>query len=308
MISGFGSRSHIEDGDLVRYMDRLMDREEHRLARIHLNECPACAARLDAVEAGTAALPSLLSVLDEPVPAGRREQAAAAMQRARFRGYSRPQVARTSQRPMLQAAAIAALLLTVAFGTPPGRAWVGGAVEALSGSQPGPFAQGVLDALGQEQEPVAAAPQPAAPSAAAPAAGQAERARMPRPQPQRQGPAPGTSAPVQFNPTGNFVLIQFQSRQRIGSATIWIRETDDAVGQVIAGRRSEALEPRPDGLRVRNAATSRADYTITVPTRYRFVRVRIGDEPETVIAISRAKRDWLWTISLAAGDELPPAP
>ncbi|HVH12450.1 MAG TPA: hypothetical protein VM759_05330, partial [Longimicrobium sp.] len=57
--------------------------------------------------------------------------------------------------------------------------------------------------------------------------------------------------------------------------------------------------PTADGLQVRNSQGSRSDYTVEVPTRYRYIRVRIGDEPETVIAVSRARRDWLWTLSLA---------
>ena len=296
MIADSGPRSHLEDGDLVRYMDRLMDRDEHRLARIHVSGCAACTARLQGVENELAARPSLFSALDEPVPAGRRDQALAAVRRARYRG---PAATPFLQRPMLQAAAIVALLLTVAFGTPPGRAWVGGAIVALSGDQPGPFARQVLGVLGHEEPPVAVAPAPAAaPAAVKPA----ERAPLPRPQAQRQGPAPGTSAPVPFNPGSNYVLVQVRSRQRAGGIIFTFRDTEQAVAQVVAGRRSESLEPRPDGLRVRNASSSRADYAITVPTRYRFLRVRIADEPELRIPISRAQHEGIWNIGLEASN------
>ncbi len=293
MISDSGPRSHLEDGDLVRYRDGLMERDEQRLARIHLSGCEACTARLQGVENGLGALPSLLSVLDEPVPAGRRDQALAAVRRARYRG---PAATPLLQRPMLKAAAIVALLLTVAFGTPPGRAWVGGALVALSGDEPGPFARQVLGVLGHEEPPVAVAPAPAA----APVPPPAERPPLPRPQAQRQGPAPGTSAPVPFNPGSNYVLVQVRSRQRAGGIIFTFRDTEQAVAQVVAGRRSESLEPRPDGLRVRNASTSRADYAITVPTRYRFLRVRIADEPELRIPISRAQHEGVWNIGLEA--------
>ena len=67
---------------------------------------------------------------------------------------------------------------------------------------------------------------------------------------------------------------------------------------MVAGLRSEALEPTTDGLHLRNTSGSRADYTVEVPTRYRYIRLQIGDEPETVIAINRARRDWLWSLSL----------
>jgi hypothetical protein len=112
---------------------------------------------------------------------------------------------------------------------------------------------------------------------------------------------------VQFRPAVNYVLIRFASRQRAGAAAIWIRETESADGQVVSGRRSEVLQPTADGVLVRNSPSSQAEYTLNIPTSYRFVRVRIGNEPETVIAVSRAKRDWLWTVSLAAADAVPSA-
>ena len=108
------------------------------------------------------------------------------------------------------------------------------------------------------------------------------------------------SAPVHFTPFGNYVLLQVDSRQRQGAVAIWVQDTDQAEGQIVAGRTGETLELLPDGLRLRNTASSRADYTITVPTRYRFIRVKIADEPETTIAVSRANRAWLWTVNLAS--------
>jgi hypothetical protein len=107
------------------------------------------------------------------------------------------------------------------------------------------------------------------------------------------------SEAVPFNPTSNYVLLKFDSRQRMGAAAIWIRDIPRASAQVVAGRQSETLVPTGDGLQVHNSRSSRADYTVEIPTRYRFVRVQIGDEPETVIAVSRARRDWLWNMNLA---------
>ena len=88
----------------------------------------------------------------------------------------------------------------------------------------------------------------------------------------------------------------------MGAVTIWVQNTTQAEGQIVAGRTGETLEPLDDGLRLRNTASSRADYTVTVPTRYRFIRVKIGDEPETTIAVSRASRAWLWTVNLASSE------
>lgn len=301
MSFGIGSPSHLEDADLAGYEGGGLDRDRQRLARAHLNTCPDCAARLHAFQRTARDVSSFLAAVDEPVNPDRREQALAAVQAARFRARS----GGGQRRALLQAAAVVALLLTVSFGTPPGRAWVGGAVERLSGDRPGPFARGLLDMLGRHEQ-VAAAPAAApAPAAEAVAEPPAARRRDPAITTARPGPPPGTSAPVQFRPAVNYVLVRFASRQRAGSAAIWIRETASGEGQVVSGRRGEVLQPTADGVLVRNSITSRAEYTITIPTSYRFVKVRIGDEPETVIAISRAKRDWLWTVSLDAADAIP---
>ncbi|HEU0301587.1 MAG TPA: hypothetical protein VFR37_19155, partial [Longimicrobium sp.] len=117
------------------------------------------------------------------------------------------------------------------------------------------------------------------------------------------GLPPGMSAPVRFNPAGNYVLLQVDSRQRVGNVTVWVEERPNSEGQVVANRTGETLQPLGDGLRLRNSRSSRADYTVRVPTRIRFIRVRIGDEAETTIAVSRAtaSRPWVWNVSLAGG-------
>ena len=305
-----GSRSHLEEAELVRYMDRALDREHTRRARGHLAACAECAARLQAARQRSGAVSSFLSTLDGP-PASdeRRALAMAAVERARFR---RRAVQGWGGRALLQAAAAVALLLTLAFGTPPGRAMVGEAVERLAGSAPGSFGRRVLDWLGEAPAaaPVAAA---AADGAAGASAGAGEvEAEVARPRETRPAIThaperpPGVSAPVGFQAQGNYVLLEFSSRQRAGSAAIWIRSGASASGQVTANHRAERLEAMNDGLRVRNQAASRAEYTIVVPARYRFIRVKIGKEPETVIAVSPSRRDWLWTVSLA--DYQAPAP
>lgn len=293
-----GSRpQHLEDGDLVAYMDHQMDRSRSRWAAGHLEGCADCAARLNAMQARAGALPAWLEAVDEPVADERRALAMAAVERARFRSRASHG---WGSRPMLAAAAMVAMLLTVAFGTPPGRAWMGNAAERLGfGGGPAELSREAVPAMGAtpgQQAAAAAADSPGGVQgeAAAPtAAGRTAR---------RPGLTPGMSAPVRFNPTGNYVLLQVDSRQRVGAVTIWVRDSNNAVGQIVAGRTGETLEPLSDGLRVRNTGASRADYTITVPTRYRFIRVKIGDEPETTIAVSRSNRAWLWTLNLASSE------
>lgn len=292
MTLTLGSRPrHLDDGDLVRYMDRQLDRAGNRRVELHLYACAECAARLEGLQARSRDVTAWLGDLDAPVPDDdKRALAMAAVERARFRARSHG----WAGRPALSAAAMVALLLTVAFGTPPGRAWVNGAVERLGGVFPG-LAQQEQPGARASLESADASPASAVAAEAGAVAGAPTVAARSRP------PVlpPGMSEAVPFHPTGNYVLLRFASRQRMGSVTLWIKDIPTASGQVVAGRQAETLVPLSDGLQVDNDSRSRADYTVEVPTRYRYIRVQIGDEPETVIAVSRARRDWLWTVSLA---------
>lgn len=294
-----GSRpQHLEDGDLVAYIDHQMDRARTRWAASHLEGCAECTARMTAMQARAGALSAWLGAVDEPASDDRRALAMAAVERARFRSRASRG---WGSRGMLAAAAMVAMLLTVAFGTPPGRAWVGSAAERL-GLGGRPAAERSTESVpSMTATPGQLATAPQADSVAA-AQGEANAPTAAGRAARRPGLPPGMSAPVRFNPTGNFVLLQVDSRQRVGAVTIWVRNTNNAEGQIVAGRTGETLEPLSDGLRVRNTGGSRADYTITVPTRYRYIRVKIGDEPETTIAVSRANRAWLWTVNLASSE------
>jgi hypothetical protein len=292
-----GSRpQHLEDGDLVAYMDHQMDRARSRWAASHLEGCAECAARMSAMQARAGALGAWLEAVDEPLADERRALAMAAVERARFRSRAS---SGWGSRPMLAAAAMIAMLLTVAFGTPPGRAWVGSAAERLGFGGPGERSTEAVPAMDATLD--RQAPAPRADSAGA-AEGEAAPSTAPGRRARPGGLPPGMSAPVRFNPSGNYVLLQVDSRQRVGAVTIWVQNTNNAEGQIVAGRTGETLEPLADGLRLRNTGASRADYTVTVPTRYRFIRLKIGDEPETTIAVSRANRAWLWTVNLAASE------
>src|SRR5687768_6424114 len=152
-----GSRpQHLEDGDLVAYMDHQMDRSRSRWAASHLEGCAECAARMSAMQARAGALSAWLGAVDEPVADERRALAMAAVERARFRS-------RASQgwgsRGMLAAAAMVAMLLTVAFGTPPGRAWMGSAAERLGFGGPGERATESVPSMGATPGRQADAPQ-----------------------------------------------------------------------------------------------------------------------------------------------------
>ena len=293
MTLTLGSRpQHLEDADLVRYMDRQMDRAGNRRAELHLTTCAECAARLQGMRDRAHTLTSWLAELDvPPVTDERRALAMAAVQRARFR--ARPMA--WASRPALAAAAMVALMLTAAFGTAPGRAWVIGAVERLGGAFPGD-APSEAPAAAPAPAPASAPVESVVPEEAAP--GEPAATARPPARARRAVLPPGMSEPVPFNPTSNYVLLKFESRQRNGVATVWIRDIPRATAQVVAGRQAETLVPTGDGLQVHNTRGSRADYQVEIPTRYRFVRVQIGDEPEQVIPITRSRRDGLWSISL----------
>jgi hypothetical protein len=197
------------------------------------------------------------------------------------------------------------LRVGVGMATEPGRAIVAQGIVRAAGRDPGPAVTRMLEWLGQRRElergtlaPVEAAhpppaaapavPAPAPPSAAAPAP-----ARPPRP-----AVKPGTSAAVRFRPAGPDVTLTFASVQRAGSALVWIREVPQASAQVVTGYRGEELVPSAGGLEVRNRDRSRADYTIIIPARYRYIVVRVGDAAPVPIHISKSKQEWIWTVNL----------
>jgi hypothetical protein len=295
-----GSR-HVGDDDLIRYIDHQLDRDAMRDAGVHLRTCAECAGRLDGFRQTSESVSEWLSLLadDAPDPA-RKADALAALDRARFR--TRPRLGSTPR--WLQAAAAAVLLLGVGLATEPGRALVARGIVRVAGGDPGPVATTLVQWLGEErmlQQPVLAAnaarkssvpPAPAATTAApaaAPATGGARPAERVK---------PGTSAPMRFEPAGPDVVLRFDAAQSGGVATLWIRDVGDGSGQAVTHYAGEEIVPTEDGLAVHNRRASRADYMITVPTRYRFVRVRVGDSPEVQIRVSKAKQDWIWTINL----------
>ncbi len=298
MTFRIGPRTHLGETDLLRYLDRQLDREAHRRARIHLGQCADCAARLAEVERRSATVSSLIAVLPVELPdPGKRALALAAMDRTRVR---RSATGPLSAGMILRAAVIATLALLATISTQSGRAWVSDRVESVAGENPGPFAAGILRMLDGA---------PARPTAAAvPAGARREETVHAHGSPatpqqsvsvQRRSTLPsGATAPVEFTPEGPEVVIRFATLQHGGSATLWLREVREATAQITAGHRTETIVPIEGGVRVTNRTDSRAHYVLTVPVYFRMVRVQVGDGPETLIPVSKSKRNWIWTISL----------
>jgi len=309
-----GSR-HLGDDDLIRYMDHQLDREGQRLMGAHLRLCADCTRRLEGFERKSAVAREWLDLLPAEMPdPGKRAVALAALDRARFRRRSVPLAS-----AWMKAAAAVVLLVSAGMATEPMRAFVARGVVRLGGNEPGSAAARLAEWLGQEKQmgqprlasaPVAAPQQhdvalqrEGEPPSAAVAPAPARR-------PERPAPAKrGVSAPITFTPVGPDVSVVFSSVQAAGSATIWIREVPRANVQAVRRYRDEGLVTGDEGLEVRNTPASRADYIITVPTRYRYILVKVADGPEVRIAITKSKREWVWTIGLqnsALDEQVPP--
>lgn len=293
-----GPRSHFGEADLVRYMDRQLDREALRRARIHLDQCPACAERLADMRRRSDTVREMIALLPVELPdAGKRAVALAALERTRTR--------RSASGPLgsgfLRAAAIIAVILAAGLATQPGRALMTDAVHEVAGDRPGPLAVRLLGILGEAPpappaQPVARPPSvtttPPTPGAPAP-----PEQRVAVPQRATTYP-PGVSAPVRFTPDGPEVVIRFESQQRAGEVTLWLRDVAEATMQITGNGRNETMVATGEGMRVNNRPTSRASYSLTIPRHYRVVRVEVGGERPVVIPISKSKRNWIWTISL----------
>lgn len=298
-----GPRTHLGETDLLRYLDRQLDREALRRARLHLGQCTACSTRLTEVQRRSDAVRAAIGELPVQLPdPGKRALALAAMDRTRVR---RSATGPLSAGMVLRAAVIATLALLATLSTQSGRAWVSDRVEAVAGENPGPFFAGIIGALGGEPEQP-----PAPPVAAAPRREESVHAHGSPATPQQRinvqrstALPPGATAPVEFTPNGPEVVIRFETLQRGGSATLWLREVREATAQVTSGHRTETIVPIAGGVRVRNRPNSRAHYVLTVPVYFRMVRVQVGDGPEMLIPVSKSKSDWIWTISLQESAE-----
>jgi hypothetical protein len=312
MTLSTGSR-HLGDDDLTGYMDHQLDHEGMRLGGVHLRTCAECAERLEGLRQKSAAATEWLSLLDPGAPdPARRAAAQSAMERARFR---RPSAAPLGAAWMKAAAAIV-LMVGVGLATEPGRALVAEGIVRASGRDPGPAVTRMLEWLGERRrlDPVAvvptrpAPPLPPPPAAAAPVPERAERTDRPA-RPAAPPVKPGTSELVRFRPAGPDVSLTFASVQPRGSAALWIREVaPQASVQATRRYRGEELVAGPAGLEVRNNEGSRADYTIVIPARYRYIYVRVGEGPVVRIQIQKSKQEWFWTIPLQSSAVENPEP
>lgn len=64
--------THVDDGDLIRWLDGEVAAEEGRAVRAHLADCAACAARLGGLRTRARAVSRVLAAADPPVVGRRR--------------------------------------------------------------------------------------------------------------------------------------------------------------------------------------------------------------------------------------------
>lgn len=286
---------HLADEDLLRHIDRQLDLEGSRRVRSHLARCEECSARVEQMKNESHEISTLLAEIPVRMPhPARRALALAAIERTRARRRFAP----ASGGAVLRVAAAVALLFLGSLTTQPVRAWVGDRVEGMVGPRPGAVGALLLDWLGRDEAaaPVVMAEVPtisaapvARPVTEAARGGGEVRARV------RAAPPP---PPVTFVPEGPEVRVEFASLQAAGEARFTIRDVDAATARITDGSGGERMEPRDDGLVIRNHRGSRARYEVVVPSHYRLLRVRVAGGEETLIRISPSQQEWAWTIGL----------
>ena len=241
--------SHLGDSEILRLIDGEGEARELEGWAGHVAECGPCSARLESQRDDARRVRVALSEVRLPAGFPSADEAVWRVRRAR---HEEGPGARGGgpQRRWLRAAAVVLLLLLPFALVSPIRAAV---FEWLR--------QGWSSISGGTAEPEA----PAAPASAA---------------------TVGSGFKVWFTPAGETVDVVLQSRQATGTLTVGTTEGPEGSLEILEGAAESALVTDA-GVTVRNAASSRASYRITVPGGVASVRVRVGDE--AVLSLPRAE-------------------
>lgn len=294
--------AHPSDADLVRHLDRQLDLRAGRHLRGHLGACTRCAQRLEELERSAGTLREALGAVPVALPDdGRRALALSAMERARRRRVVLP-----SGAWLLRAAAVAGLLVAAAMSARPSRAWIARGVDRVAVELGIPEVSRWL--IGEEPEAEGDDPtarrrttsSPGAAPAPPPAVDEEVAVREGEPALRRKVRAPPReSAPVSFTPRGDELVLEFDAYQAEGTLSLWIMDVPSVSAVVVDGR-GEGFQGHRGGIRVRNAETSLARYTVVVPPQIREVEIRIAGRTQARIGIepSGSSHPWLWTVDL----------
>ncbi|MCZ6918143.1 MAG: zf-HC2 domain-containing protein [Gemmatimonadetes bacterium] len=112
----------------------------------------------------------------------------------------------------------------------------------------------------------------------------AELLGVDRPEPVETAPAPeraalpqaSLSSTVSFVPTAATFVIDLSANQAAGTLTLAVHDGAQASARITDGGPTDALFVTGNGIRISNAPTSSATYTITVPANVQEVQVLVG--------------------------------
>jgi anti-sigma factor RsiW len=122
MMTVQSGNPHVDDGDLIRYVDGELTAGESCHVDVHLATCSACASRLDALQQQASRFSELVSQVEiAPVSDIRRARSLAEVERAASR-RSRPHFQQRAA--WVRAAAAILVAFSTVVGVSPLRAWV----------------------------------------------------------------------------------------------------------------------------------------------------------------------------------------
>jgi hypothetical protein len=232
------SGPHLDDGELVRYLDAEGTAEETRRWDEHLGACPRCWGEAETLRNNSRALSRWLAAADfdtTAAPAAAQAAAVAPAVRPGRRGVWHP--ARRGNVPWLKAAVITLLLAAPLAALPPVREWIADQVAALRADDPAVILPAQAPVSGDVQAGVI-----------------------------RFVPAPGSFRVVVDEPQAEGFL-------RVGrtagpEAVLEIRGAGTRPEPVVSAR----------GIRIANSREATTSYTLSLPPEVDAVSVDIGGQ------------------------------
>ncbi len=242
-----------------------MDVEERASAAAHVNECPACAGRLESWREAADRLDVALSDLPAaaPDPVRRAASLAAVRHAAASKAAERKHSTRFRPRwaplaPLARAAAVAGVL-------------VAGSAMVVTATPVGHWMAGLLGRL-------AGVPAPAVVQSDTAAAGARALAT--------------TGAIVAFRPSGDAMEVEVLARQEGATLTFRLSDAPTVSARVRGGDGEADMMVLPTALTIDNRKRAAAAYEVTVPARLERLRVRVAGEQVLDVRPVDLGADW----------------
>lgn len=259
----FQAEEHIDEGDLVRYLDGEMSIADRSSVAAHLLACRTCAESLENVRSNRQHFADLIATIEVPAIASERRAASlAAIEGAAKR---RAAVSRRSRRfPILRAAAVGGLVFAASLSTTPVRALIADFWNAVS----------------LRVERLAGTATEVTPS---------ERVRL-------------SNATIGFVLSGDVFTLEVSTRQAEGRLILGVGLGGSVTASTLDSADSVDLVILPTGMRIENRPDATSDYGVNVPSHVREFRVRVGDAPELVYHADDLAASWISVIRLGDDD------